>query len=675
MALQIRRGTEAERTSGSFIPLIGEPIYTTDEKKLYIGDGTTEGGNSIGKNERLGDLDGVTLESDVIRNISAVSVLSNTATIATTEPHGFTGSDTVLLDIANNTTLNGLQTLTTITVNSFSFNVNLPDLQETADTGTATFRAPDESILAFNQTTGQFTEQDFVYNLDGLGDVEVSSPANDEILQAEVTLIGDITLDTDSSIVLSAVPDPGSSIPSGQTWTQTGQLTKFVNKPFKISFINIENVLINSSTLADQDILVYDSDLQFWINKHYVDSLEDLSDVVTNLPSAYETEYCVTVEGLFVQEDVPKIVVNEKIFQVEITMPILQEAEARGIAAGTDLDTQLRIYIAELLTALINADAELTVVATQTNNKIVFTDSANTSLRLQVLIDQPVSDNFDPILDLKIPTPDQVLMHDGTNWTNGGFSFNNFNLNSLYDVSLGTPADGDIIQYNEATGYWTNAGNFITLNQFNDISIGSALTNDAPTGGEVMIYDSTDTKFKVKKIELVDLEDVSTDMGLGFVPGVIPDGSVLAYDTGADRWKPKQFSTIASRNVVTFNTTPTEALGIAEVDFEAFTGYAILKIKTVPRATVTFYTSEFNRTQDLNRAHDAFTPPNSGIFAELTPPDENAHAVAPIIYGFNDDTPITRNAYAKVRNRSGFYSTSISVTLTLLQIEDDPVAT
>ena len=42
MALQIRRGTDAERQV--ITPKIGEPIYTTDQKELYIGDGTTQGG-------------------------------------------------------------------------------------------------------------------------------------------------------------------------------------------------------------------------------------------------------------------------------------------------------------------------------------------------------------------------------------------------------------------------------------------------------------------------------------------------------------------------------------------------------------------------------------------------------------------------------------------------------
>ena len=42
MALQIRRGTDAERLA--ITPAVGELIYTTDTKLLYVGDGTTVGG-------------------------------------------------------------------------------------------------------------------------------------------------------------------------------------------------------------------------------------------------------------------------------------------------------------------------------------------------------------------------------------------------------------------------------------------------------------------------------------------------------------------------------------------------------------------------------------------------------------------------------------------------------
>ena len=42
MALQVRRGTNAERLA--ITPLAGELIFTTDTKQLYVGDGTTTGG-------------------------------------------------------------------------------------------------------------------------------------------------------------------------------------------------------------------------------------------------------------------------------------------------------------------------------------------------------------------------------------------------------------------------------------------------------------------------------------------------------------------------------------------------------------------------------------------------------------------------------------------------------
>ena len=45
MALRLRRGTDAERQT--ITPQEGELIYTTDTKELYVGDGTTQGGNLV----------------------------------------------------------------------------------------------------------------------------------------------------------------------------------------------------------------------------------------------------------------------------------------------------------------------------------------------------------------------------------------------------------------------------------------------------------------------------------------------------------------------------------------------------------------------------------------------------------------------------------------------------
>jgi hypothetical protein len=54
MALQIRRGTEAQRT---FVPLLAEPIFVTDTRRLFIGDGTTSGG-VVPKCEPIGTASG-----------------------------------------------------------------------------------------------------------------------------------------------------------------------------------------------------------------------------------------------------------------------------------------------------------------------------------------------------------------------------------------------------------------------------------------------------------------------------------------------------------------------------------------------------------------------------------------------------------------------------------------
>ena len=54
MALRLRRGTNAERTAITLEA--GELVYTTDTKKVYVGDGTTTGGNIVsGQNDIVDD--------------------------------------------------------------------------------------------------------------------------------------------------------------------------------------------------------------------------------------------------------------------------------------------------------------------------------------------------------------------------------------------------------------------------------------------------------------------------------------------------------------------------------------------------------------------------------------------------------------------------------------------
>ena len=73
MALQLRRGTDAERQG--ITPESGEPIWTTDTKELWIGDGSTAGGIAIGGAGPSGDSDQAlyTTSSVKFANITATN--------------------------------------------------------------------------------------------------------------------------------------------------------------------------------------------------------------------------------------------------------------------------------------------------------------------------------------------------------------------------------------------------------------------------------------------------------------------------------------------------------------------------------------------------------------------------------------------------------------------------
>jgi hypothetical protein len=87
MAFQIRRGTEAQRQAltGIQTPLAGELLFSTDTKKLYIGDGTTTGGVTVGY------FGAITVGSDTVTasgNNNGLTLIAGTNTSITASPSG-----------------------------------------------------------------------------------------------------------------------------------------------------------------------------------------------------------------------------------------------------------------------------------------------------------------------------------------------------------------------------------------------------------------------------------------------------------------------------------------------------------------------------------------------------------------------------------------------------------
>ena len=97
MALQIRRGLEAARTS--ITPVEGEILYVTDTKRVYIGDGTTVGGNQVGGNLLFPTIDNIKL------GYATTATAGGTTTLVATSARQqlFTGSanQTIVLPVTS----------------------------------------------------------------------------------------------------------------------------------------------------------------------------------------------------------------------------------------------------------------------------------------------------------------------------------------------------------------------------------------------------------------------------------------------------------------------------------------------------------------------------------------------------------------------------------------------
>lgn len=86
MAFKTRQGTEAQRLllSGTSTPASGEPLWTTDYKQYYVGDGTAAGGIWIGPGTRSGT-------SVVFDNITCTTLTTTGASVHTTNIHASSG--------------------------------------------------------------------------------------------------------------------------------------------------------------------------------------------------------------------------------------------------------------------------------------------------------------------------------------------------------------------------------------------------------------------------------------------------------------------------------------------------------------------------------------------------------------------------------------------------------
>lgn len=228
MPLQFRRGTAAQRIAATDIPDPGEPWFTTDDGKLYVGNGSTPGGVEIGANLSLGDLNDVQLIDETNNLIVSYSVTSNVAEIVLSNPHGFFVGLQIVISGSSVTALNGTKTITQVTgTNSVRFALTASNIGTTSTNGNVIAKIPDTAVVQWNEAEGYF-ETVNKFRLDNLDDVNLTSLAN------------------------------------GQSIAYNSTTQKWVNTTLATDVASLTDVTLTS--LTDGDVLMYDSATSSWQN-------------------------------------------------------------------------------------------------------------------------------------------------------------------------------------------------------------------------------------------------------------------------------------------------------------------------------------------------------------------------------------------------------------------------
>ena len=279
MAFQIRRGTNSERQG--ITPSEGELIYTTDTKKLFVGDGTSAGGNPVEyfskirvnavdvvpDNVNLGTITlaagtGITLAADIITD--TITINSTTAQAESFKTISISGqsnivadtnTDTLTLVAGSNITLTTDPTTDSITIastsNYFSTIAVAGNSNVVADsaTDTLTLVAGSNITLTTDPTTDSITiasTSNYFSTIAVAGNSNIVADSSTDTL----TLIAGtgITINTDS--LLDSITINGAN--SFSTIAVTGQNNVVAEtNSSQLRFVAGNNVNITTDDITD----------------------------------------------------------------------------------------------------------------------------------------------------------------------------------------------------------------------------------------------------------------------------------------------------------------------------------------------------------------------------------------------------------------------------------------
>lgn len=159
--------------------------------------------------------------------------------------------------------------------------------------------------------------------------------------------------------------------------------------------------------------------------------------------------------------------------------------------------------------------------------------------------------SLDTLTDVTItaPTDGQVLTYDANSaeWINGSSSGAS-SLNSLTDVNITTVSDGQALRYDSNSGKWINEA------VSDDITNLGGVTISAPTDGQSLVYDSNSGEWINQNVTATTTLSNLTDVSLS----TLTDGEVLTYDSIGGKWQNEALTmALPSLSDVTIST-PTD---------------------------------------------------------------------------------------------------------------------
>lgn len=252
MSLRIRRGTNAQRTGVTLD--LGEIAYTTDTKKLYVGDGITAGGINIIK-----ECVGVGLEWDnTTQTITYTGAPSNALQSVSEDTNPQLGGNLNL----NNKTINGTGTI------NFTGNISATALSLTTGmTSNLPLNGNDITGTGNVSVTGNVSATGTLTATTGLGG---NLPLNGH----DITGTGNVNI----SGTLSATQGLGANLPlNNKSITGTGNISIFgsvTSGTLNTGIINVTNNLVNGGVKIETNNSNLDSGFDlFTVNAFYNSSV------------------------------------------------------------------------------------------------------------------------------------------------------------------------------------------------------------------------------------------------------------------------------------------------------------------------------------------------------------------------------------------------------------------